>query len=139
MPYKFREDISIADVAFDASGKNLTELFQSAAEAVIDSMANTKTIKPLIIKEIKKHEENVEKLLFEFLEEIIYLKDAESMVFHDIKVKVDEKKMEATAVLRGDKINPAKQELHQDVKAVTMHYYKVEKDKIWRTQVVLDI
>ncbi len=140
MPFKFIEDIAIADVAFQATGKNLTELFQSAAQAVIESMANPKTVKPVIKKEIKKKEKDVEKLLFEFLEEIVYLKDAEAMVFHDIEVKVDEKKMEAKATIRGDSIKPEKQELRQDVKAVTMHYYLVEKKgSKWKTVVVLDI
>jgi len=140
MPFRFVEDIAIADVAFEATGKDLTELFQSSAQAVIESMANPKTVKPEIVKEIKKKEKDVEKLLFEFLEEIVYLKDKDNMVFHDIKVNVDEKKLEATATLRGDTIQPDKQELHQDVKAVTMHYYLVEKkENIWKTVVVLDI
>ncbi len=140
MPFKFIEDIAIADVAFEATGKNLDELFKSAAQAVIESMANPKTVKPVISKKIKKKAKDIEKLLFELLEEIVYLKDKDAIVFHDIEVKVDEKKMTVTAILRGDNIQPEKQELHQDVKAVTMHYYLVEKknDK-WKANVVLDI
>ena len=140
MPFKFIEDVAIADVAFEATGKDLNELFKSAAQAVIESMANPKTVKPVIKKEIKKKEKDIEKLLFEFLEEIVYLKDKDAIVFHDVDVKVDEKKMELKATLRGDKIQPEKQELHQDVKAVTMHYYLVEKkDDVWKANVVLDI
>src|SRR5574341_296744 len=140
MTFKFVEDIAIADVAFEAAGKNLTELFQSAAQAVIESLANPKTVKSEIVKEIKKKEKTVEKLLFEFLEEIVFLKDKEAMVFHDIQVKVDEKKMEVVAMLTGDTIKPDEQELHQDVKAVTMHYWLVEKKKDkWKAVVVLDI
>jgi SHS2 domain-containing protein len=140
MPFKFIEDISIADVAFKATGKNLTELFQNAAQAVVESMANPKTIKPEIVKKIKMKEKDASKLLFSFLEEIIYLKDKDAIVFKEIEVKVDEKKMEVTATLTGDNINPEKQELHQDVKAVTMHYWLVEKKKNgWEAVVVLDI
>lgn len=140
MPYKFIEDIAIADVAFEATGKTLAELFQSAAQATIDSMANTKTVKAIIVKKIKKKAKTIDKLLFEILEEIVYLKDKDAIVFHSVKVKVDEKKLEATAELTADKIQPEKQELHQDVKAVTMHYYLVEKKKdTWKTVVVLDI
>jgi SHS2 domain-containing protein len=140
MPFKFVEDISIADVAFEATGKNLTELFQSAAQAVIESLANPKSIKPELSKKIKMKEKTVEKLLFNFLEEIVYLKDKDAIVFHDVKVKVDEKKMEVTALLTGDDIKPDKQELHHDVKAVTMHYWLVEKKKNgWKAVVVLDI
>ncbi len=139
MPYKFIEDVAIADIAFEATGKDLAELFQSAARAVIESMANTKTVKPAIKKEIEKKAKDIETLLFEFLEEIVYLKDKDAMVFHDVKVKVDEKEISLKATLTGDEIKPAEQELHQDVKAVTMHQYKVEKNKEWKARVVLDI
>jgi SHS2 domain-containing protein len=140
MPFKFIEDIAIADIAFEATGKDLNELFKSAAQAVIESLANPKTVKPIIKKEIKKKAKNIENLLLELLEEIIYLKDKDAIVFHDIEVSVNEKKMEVKAVLHGDDVQPEKQELHQDVKAVTMHYYLVEKknDK-WKANVVLDI
>jgi len=139
MAFRFKEDVTIADVAFEATGKDLTELFQSAAQAVIESMANPQTIKPEITKEFKKKAEDADKLLFEFLEEIVFLKDKDHMVFKDIKVEVDEKNMELTATLRGDEVKPDEQELHQDVKAVTMHYWKVEKNHEWKAQVVLDI
>ncbi len=140
MPFKFVEDIAMADVAFETTGKNLTELFQSAAQAVIESLANPKSVKQEIVKKIKMKEKSVDKLLFNFLEEIVYLKDKDALVFHDIQVKVDEKKMEVTALLTGDTIKPDEQELHQDVKAVTMHYWLVEKKKdTWKAVVVLDI
>ena len=139
MPFKFVEDVTIADVAFEARGKDLTELFKSAAQAVIESMANPKTVKPAIVKEVKKKEKSVDKLLFDFLEEIVYLKDKDAMVFSDVEVEVDEKKLELKATLRGDKIKPSEQELHQDVKAVTMHYWLVEKKEEWKATVVLDI
>ena len=139
MPFKFIEDIAIADVAFEATGKNLSELFESAAKATIESMANPKTVKQKIKKTIKKKAKNIDNLLFEFLEEIIFIKDKDALVFHGIKAKVDEKKITVQATITGDKIQPEKQELRQDVKAVTMHYYKVEKNKHWKANVVLDV
>ena len=139
MPFKFIEDIAIADVAFEATGKNLKELFESAAKAAIESMADPKTVKSKIKKTFRKKAKDIDGLLFEFLEEIIYLKDKYAMVFRDVKVKVDEKKMTVQAVITGDKIQPEKQELRQDVKAVTMHYYTVEKNRVWKASVVLDV
>ncbi|MBW2970149.1 archease [Candidatus Woesearchaeota archaeon] len=139
MPFKFIEDVSLADVAFEATGKNLDELFDSSARAVFETMADPKTIKPKVKKIIKKKAKSIENLLFEFLEEIIYLKDKDAVVFNDVKVKVDEGKIEVVATVMGDKIQLGKQELRQDVKAVTMHYYKVEKNKFWKASVVLDV
>lgn len=139
MAHRFLENITHADVAFEATGKTLSTLFKSAAKAVIETMANPKTIKPAKTFEFTKKENNVERLLFEFLEEIVYLKDKEAVVFHDVSVKVNEKTLELEAKLTGDTVNPEKQELHQDIKAVTMHNYKVEQKNGWKTTIVLDI
>jgi len=139
MPYKFLEDVTYADVAFEARGKTLSELFRESALALFESMANTKTVKPAIKKEITLNADTIERLLFEFLEDIIVMKDTDTMVFHDLNVAVDEAKKSVHATIQGDKINQKTQELHQDVKAVTMHYFKVEKQKEWIARVVLDI
>lgn len=139
MTYKFIEDVAIADTTFEAVGHTLTELFQSAADALIITLADPKTVKNRIAKAIKKKEESVDKLLFSFLEELVFLKDKEAMVFNKVTVTVDEKKIELFATVKGDKVNSAEQKLGQDVKAVTMHYFKVEHDKYWRARVVLDI
>jgi len=139
MPHKFLENVTYADVAFEARGKTLSELFLESALALFESMANTKTVKPKITKEITLSAQTIDRLLFEFLEEIIIIKDTDELVFHNLEVAVDEIKKSVHAILKGDKINKDTQELHQDVKAVTMHYFKVEKQKEWTAQVVLDI
>ncbi len=139
MAHKFVEDVAIADTAFDAVGHTLTELFQSSADALIETLADPKTVKSKIVKVIKKKEQTVDKLLFSFLEELVFLKDKEAMVFSKITVTVDEKKLELFATVKGDKIKPSEQKLGQDVKAVTMHYFKVEHGKYWKARVVLDI
>ena len=44
------------------------------------------------------------------------------------------------AILEGDTINPEKQQLENDIKAVTMHMFKVKKEKNnWKATVVVDI
>lgn len=140
MPYKFLEEITRADVAFEATGKDLNELFKSAGKATMEAMANTESVKQAIEKEIEISDDNVEMLMFSFLEEIVFLKDKDNIVFADLEVDVNKEKLTVKAKLKGDTIKPEEQELHQDVKAVTMHYFKVEKtEKGWKTQVVLDI
>lgn len=140
MPYKYIEDVAIADTAFEATGKTLTELFQSAAEAVIDSMANPETVKPVKTIKFKKKHKELDRLLFETLEEIVYLKDKDAIVFNSVEIKVDEKKMTANIILTADAIKPEEQELRQDVKAVTMHYFLIQKtDQGWKANIVLDI
>lgn len=138
MGYKFLEDIAIADIAFEATGKDLDELFESAASAVESSMANIKKIKPKIKREINLSKETTEELLFDFLNELVYLKDAELLLFSKFSVQIKGKKLKAEVF--GDKIDTKIHELDNDVKAVTLHGFKVEKTKDgWKTKVILDV
>lgn len=141
MSYKYLEDVAVADIAFEAKGKNLEELFVSCAEALENSMADLKSISPKIKKEVKLKNENVDLLLYDFLGELIYLKDVEQLLFRKFSLKIKQNKnFELTAEIFGEKINPKKHKLEDDVKAVTMHDYKIEKTKVgYRTQILLDI
>lgn len=141
MPYKFLEGITRADTAFEAKGKTLKELFESSADALFEIMANPKKVKKRIKKEFSIKKNNLEELLYSFLDEIIFLKDSESLVFNSCKVKIKEgKTLSLKAALFGDKINYKKQELRVDPKAVTMHKFKVEKkNNSYIAQVIIDI
>lgn len=138
MSYKYLEKIAIADVAFEAEGKTLKELFAECAKATFEVMVNLKSVKDIVTKEIDLEEDSVDKLLYSFLEELIYLKDVDAMVFNKFDLNVTENKV--TGFVYGEGINPEKHKLGQDVKAVTMHKFKVWKDKNkWKATVVLDI
>lgn len=145
MPYKYLEDVSIADVAFEASGKTLGDMFESAGLAVTNTMVkDLKSVKPKIRKTIKLEAADIEKLLFNFLQEFVYWKDKDLLLFSKIKVKITEPKKAGqpyalAASLAGDKINNKKHEMLVDVKAVTWHLFSVKKGKTWTCRVVLDI
>ena len=140
MKYKFLDHT--ADVMFEAVGKNLNEVFRNAALAVFDVQSDLKKIKLKIKKKIKLKNSIIGDLLFDFLEELIYLKDAKYMLFGKFDVKITQKKMvyylEAFAF--GEKINPEKHELKTDVKAITLHEFFLKKIKGgWKCRVLLDI
>ncbi len=139
--FKYIEDKAIADIAYEAYGKNINELFSNCALALFDSMANLKTVKSNIKKDINLDNENIEGLLYDFLSEIVYLKDTDYMVFSKVKVNIKKnKKYDLKAIIYGDTINQEKQELRNDVKAVTMHLFKIDKVKNnYKATVVIDI
>ena len=143
MPYRLLPDIAIADVAFETTGRDLSELFGAAAQAFIDLSADPNTIKPDQERSITLSERTPDRLLFNFLEELVYLKDADFVVFADctVTVKADAGEYSLTATLKCAGINPETQELKMDVKAVTQHMFSVEQlpDKRWKAIVVLDI
>ena|SRR3989338_2935059 len=141
MPYKFIEGLTTADVAFEAKGKTLKQLFESAALAMFDIMANPKKVGKKIIKKFSLEEDNLENLMFKFLDEIIFFKDSDALVFNSSEVIVKEGiKLKLTATLYGDRIDYKKQELKVDPKAVTMHKFEVKKEKgDYIARVVVDI
>ena len=138
MKFKFLEKVAIADIAFEAYGKNLEELFTNVAMAVAETMAEVKTVEAKIKKEIKLENEKIDGLLFDFIGELIYLKDKDAFVFNKFEVELKNNKLKA--ICYGDKINMKKQTLRNDVKAITYHMYKVEKVKnVYMATIVLDV
>lgn len=139
--YKFLEDVAIADIAYEAYGKNLNELFENAAFAIFELSADIKTINAKKKIEIRLENEKIDNLLYDFLSEILFLKDSKYVVFKRAKVSIKEnKKYELKAVLEGDTINPEKQQLENDIKAITMHMFELKKEKKgYKAVVVVDI
>lgn len=139
--YKFLEDVAIADIAFEAYGKNLNELFENAALAIFELSADVETIDAVKKIEFELENEKLDNLLYDFLSEILFLKDSKYMVFKHVHVSITEgKKHKLKAVLEGDTINPEVQHLENDIKAVTMHMFELKKEKNqWKATVVVDI
>ena len=141
MRYEFVDDITIADTAFKVEAKSLEELFVDGAKATFESMVDLKAVKHKETRDLKLEADSAEQLFFDWIEELIYLKDADYLLFSKFKVLIKQNKkwsLEATAY--GDKINVDKQSMKVDVKAITYHKFKVEqRDGKWQAFVVLDI
>lgn len=141
MPYKFFEDVSLADVAFEATGKTIEEMFESAALAVTRTMVkDLRSVRRLVTKEIRVKADAVDTLLFNFLQEIVYYKDAKRLLFSGFDVRINQRKMELACTAEGEELDMKRHELIVDVKAVTYHKFEVDRTKRgWRAQVILDI
>jgi SHS2 domain-containing protein len=135
------ENIAIADIAFEAEAKNLGELFKECFLALQESMVELKTLSEKIEKKIELKSNEIEKLLYDFLSELVFLKDAEQLLFKRVELKI-EKKSEWFLLAKcfGEKINPKKHVLRNDVKAITLHEFEVKKiGKKWKAKIVLDV
>lgn len=136
------EGWTLADVAFEATGKDTVELFTDAGIAVLATMVlEVASVETSVVREVNIEAESMEMLLFKFLEEIIFYKDAENLLFSSMKIRVStDKKYSLSGQLEGEKIDPKKHELLVDVKAVTFHKFEVKFDqKQWLATVVLDV
>lgn len=141
MKYKYLEDVAIADIAYEAYGKDLNELFENAATAIFELSAKLNTVEPKSKVEVNLKSGKLDSLLYDFLSEILFLKDTKYMVFRKVKVRIREgKKNELHAILEGDGINPKKQQLENDIKAITMHMFELRKVKEgYKAVIVVDI
>ncbi len=142
--YRFLEEIALADVGFIATGDSASELFAASAAAVIDAMVNPVSVGTNWTREVRLSQEQVEELLFDWLQTIVFLKDAEAVVFRDAHALVSYDSSAGlwrlSATLIGDPIDANRQELRTDVKAVTKHLYEVkEKEGTWSARVVIDV
>ncbi len=140
--FKFLPDVALADIAFEARGATAEEAIAEAGRALIDMLAEPKTVEPKKEYNVELEAKSLDLLLYDFLSEIIYLKDTEVAVFHDLTLRVSGEgpyKIEAT--LRGEPIDRERHELRNDAKAVTMHLFELteQKDGSWKAVVVIDI
>lgn len=141
MPYRYLEELSSADAAFEASGSTLEEVFRDSAMATFEVMADTKTVKPLLRREIALENEDMDGLLIDWLSELVFLKDSESLLFCGFDVNIRKNDVYVLkGVAKGEKIDRDRHNLRSDVKAVTYHLLELKKtgDK-WIARVVLDI
>ena len=141
MPFKYIEEIAMADVAFEATGGSLEELFTEAARAVAETMIDIKDVKPSKVQNVELENEKLDMLLFDWLQEQVILKDSDALFFSAFTVTIKKnKKYQLSGELRGEVLDPKRHTRRNDVKAVTMHQFAVEqRDDGWWCRVVLDI
>ena len=141
--YRYLENIAPADAAFEAWGATPGELFRATADALlnvmvesVDSVAGTER------RTVMAEADTLDMALFRFLDELVYLKDAEGLFLRlkDVTFGDADGRVTVEAVARGERIDPGRHHLAVDVKAVTLHRFAVVEDGGgWKATVVLDI
>lgn len=140
MPFRYLPDVALADIAFEATSESLDGLFKSSAEALTDIMVDPKTLEAKATRRLRLESDDTDRLLYDFLTELIVIKDVESLLFKTIGVTVAPGGRALSATLKGEPIDRLRHALRNDVKAVTMHMFGVKhQGRAWRATVVLDI
>ena len=143
MPYHYLEEIGTADIAFEATGRDLAELFRDAADATTNVMIdNIEAIQPRETRRIELSNEQLDMLLFDFLQELIFLKDAERLLLRirEVQITKRDENYFLKATVEGETLDAERHHQRADVKAVTLHNFSVEQvDDGWKARVLLDI
>lgn len=148
--FRFLEDIALADIAFEAYGKTLEELFKNSAQATFEVMVETGKLKHPSGKwgskfKLELTSANRDALLYDFLSELIAIKDEHFVVLGRFDVRIVEPTNPAEqyflqADVFGQPIDSQKHHLRTDVKAVTWHLLKIEQTTDgYKVRVVLDV
>ena len=142
-PYRYLEEIAMADVAFEAWGATKEETFLAAADATLNTMVeDIGTVAPREHRVFSLTADSLDLLLFEMLQELVYRKDAERLLLRVRNMRIEETRSgyRLHADAYGETIEPGRHPLLADVKAVTLHRLAVERTSDgWRAVVVLDV
>lgn len=143
MAYRYLEGIATADVAFEAVGRDLEEVFRSCADALMNVMvADLASIEMREELEFSEQHAELDLLLFSFLQELIYLKDARRLLLlvKSVAIEQEETGFTLRATAGGEEIDPEKHDLIVDVKAVTLYRFDLRRTPDgWKAIVVVDI
>jgi SHS2 domain-containing protein len=140
--FRYLSNVALADIAFVARGDSLPALFEAAARALSEVMVDRRTVVARVKRRLELKSPTVDRLLYDFLTELIVIKDVESLLFKDFEISIVSRRgQKLTCDARGEEIDRERHALRNDVKAVTMHMFGVKKviGGRWEATVVLDI
>jgi SHS2 domain-containing protein len=151
-PYRFLDHP--ADVGFVARGRTLTELFESAAAAMLDYGWELEGVREHEQVNLRARAATLEDLLFSWLAELLYLADAERWVFKRVHVRQLEPPhasppegpyghkpaWEVRGAAFGERFEKDRHRARTYIKAVTYHQLAVEESPTgWQATVFLDV
>ena len=81
--FRFLEEIALADIGFEAEGESVEDVFRGATQALLESMANPVTVSGEWERSIERTDVDLSSLLFEWLSDMVYWKDAAGVVYRE--------------------------------------------------------
>jgi SHS2 domain-containing protein len=127
-----------ADVGIIAHGSDMSQAFANAARALFSLITELDDIEEVVYRDVELTATDQESLLVEWLNELIYLFDAENIIFKRFDInKLNNTQLKARSY--GEKVDSSKHKLKVGVKAATYHMLKVDRDNGCRVQVLFDI
>ena len=136
--WKYLEGITEADLAIEVRGKSFEELLKNILLAFFEICTAKKPEKEkaYLTKEITISGRDEQELIVNFVEELIFQKDVDGLVF--LKGSFSKIKKGYKAVLEGGPVEKYGQGV--DIKALSYHHLEVERTKTgWRAVLVFDV
>jgi len=127
-----------ADVGIIAYGADMSQAFANAATALFSLITELTDVEEALHRDIELTAPDIESLLVEWLNELIYLFDAERIIFKRFDI-INLNSTQLKARSYGERVDSSKHKLKTGVKAATYHMLKVDKANGCKVQVLFDI
>ncbi|MFH2021288.1 MAG: (d)CMP kinase [archaeon] len=136
---EFRYFDHTADTMFEGYGKTLDEAFSNCALAMFNLLTDISQVKHVKTIKLSLKSDTIEKLLFDFLDELIFYLDTEHIIFSKIDLKIKKgKQITLDCTMKGDMAS--NYVTKGDIKAPTYNEMKIfKKDNKWVVRAVVDI
>lgn len=128
-----------ADIGLIVYGENLNVLFENAGEAFFHLITDLRKVRRRIEKRIEIGRKGLDRLMVDWLSELLYLHDVENLLFKGFKVEsIGEDGLKA--VVTGEPFQEGIHVIKTEVKAVTYHQIEVRKEnERWKAQIIFDL
>ena len=132
-----------ADVGIRVRAGDEAELFSEAARGLFSLMtANLDAVRPLQEVRIELVGENIEELLHDWLAELLFQFHGNRLVLAEFHVAIrgTPPALSLSATARGEPIDARRHEIGEEIKAITWHELKVERQPDgWLAEVIVDL
>jgi SHS2 domain-containing protein len=126
-----------ADIGLVAYGNTIPEAFGNAAYGMFSIIAGLGTVRETESRRLEVSDNDLEGLLFEWLNRLLYYFDVELLLFRRFEVSImAENRLKA--ICYGEKFDPSRHKLKTGVKSATYHMLKVDREKN-EVRVIFDI
>ena len=128
-----------ADIGIIVYGEDLKSLFQNAGEAFFHLITDLKKVRLRTERKIEIGGESLERLMVDWLSELLYLHEVENLLFKRFNVEsVGEEGLRAK--VKGEVFQQEVHVIKTGVKAVTYHQIEVRQEKEgWRARIIFDL
>ena len=128
-----------ADIGLVVYGENLKALFENAGEAFFHLITDLRKVRRRVERRINIDGESLDRLMVDWLSELLYLHDVENLLFKGFNVEsVGEDGLRA--VVKGEPFQEKIHVIKTEVKAVTYHQIQIQRENgRWKAQVILDL
>ena len=140
MAYRFIEHT--ADMGVEIEATSFESLLSEGLLALTDTLTEVGEVRAEVERQVELMAPSREDLLVDWLNELVYLFETESVLFRFGELGVEEESggWRLRGTLRGERYDPDRHRIKRLIKAVTYHQLRVSSSsRGWQARVIFDI